>query len=154
MIIRQSRMWELVVDFSALFSCLFVPYPAVSLDHPNLFYQSVFLLGFIQQNLRGFPIWALMKTNVYDVSWTLGKLLSLITKGLEMEEETHWSHLPYWQQRVPGLFALSSFCSLCFTDKWDFLCIWTQFILSIKKRTKQNLSLTLLKYLLSPWTEY
>lgn len=45
-IIRQSRMREWVVDFSALFSSLFVPYSAVSLDHLNPFYWSVFLLRF------------------------------------------------------------------------------------------------------------
>lgn len=58
-----------------------------------------------------------MKTNVYGLSWTLGKLLSVITKDLEMEEETQWAHLPYWQQRVPGLFVLGSFSSLCVEDK-------------------------------------
>lgn len=54
-IIRQSRMREWVVDFSALFSSLFVPYSAVSSDHPNPFYWSVFLLGFYSTESAWFP---------------------------------------------------------------------------------------------------
>lgn len=72
-----------------------------------------------------------MKTNVYGVSWALGELLSLIKKGLEMEEETHLLATKGPRTVCAWLIHLSVLHR-------DFLRIWIQFILSIKKEQNKT----------------
>lgn len=135
-VIRQSRMCELVVGLSALFASMF--FPDCCFFGPSLpFLLKCFSVRFYSTESMWFPS---MSLNENKCLWhfLIGELLSLITKDLEMEEETHSSHLPYWQQRILELFALHSFSLLYFTDNWEFLSIWIQFILSIKKEQNKT----------------
>lgn len=113
-VIRQSRVCELIADLSVLFASMFVSDCCLfGSSQPSLL--KCFSARFYSTESMWFSS---MSLNENKCLWhfLIGELVSLITKDLEMEEETHSFHLPYWQQRILELFALDSFSLLYFTD--------------------------------------